>query len=56
VPSGTAAQGTQTETAQGQGTQAQTTQAYDAIAAAMSRNLDKFSRDVAAAILSLKRA
>jgi uncharacterized lipoprotein YmbA len=56
VPSGTAAQGTQTETAQGQGTQAQSTQAYDAIAAAMSRNLDKFSRDVAAAILSLKRA
>jgi uncharacterized protein len=52
VPSGTpAAQGTEA-----QGAQAQTTEVYDAIAAAMSRNLEKFSRDVTAAILSLKRA
>jgi uncharacterized lipoprotein YmbA len=35
---------------------AQDTHAYDAIAAAMSRDLEKFSRDVATAIASLRRA
>jgi uncharacterized protein len=34
----------------------QDARAYDAIAAAMSRDLEQFSRDIATAIMSLKRA